>query len=75
MASVAARSLRFHIVSTGSTFTTWLKKKKDEGVKAMYFITEHGRIGGLKSEVQAKAYREVTDKVLCNKFVLVRAEL
>jgi hypothetical protein len=41
----------------------------------MYFITEHGRIGGLKSEVAAKAYREVTDKVLCNKFVLVRAEL
>ena len=41
----------------------------------MYFITEHGRIGGLKSEVGAKAYREVTDKVLCNKFVLVRAEL
>jgi 4-amino-4-deoxy-L-arabinose transferase-like glycosyltransferase len=62
-------------VSTGSTFTTWLKKQKDAGVKVMYFITEHGRIGGLKSEVGAKAYREVTDKVLCNKFVLVRAEL
>jgi 4-amino-4-deoxy-L-arabinose transferase-like glycosyltransferase len=62
-------------VSTGSTFTTWLKKKRDEGVKVMYFITEHGRIGGLKGEVAAKNYREVTDKNLCNKFVLVRAEL
>ncbi len=62
-------------VSTGSTFTTWLKKQRDDGVKVMYFITEHGRIGGLKSEVGAKAYREVTDKVLCNKFILVRAEL
>jgi hypothetical protein len=62
-------------VSTGSTFTTWLKKQRDAGVKVMYFITEHGRLGGLKSEVGAKAYREVTDKVLCNKFVLVRAEL
>ncbi len=62
-------------VSTGTTFTTWLKKQKDAGTKVMYFITEHGRIGGLKSEVGAKAYREVTDKVLCNKFVLVRAEL
>ncbi len=61
-------------VSTGSTFTTWLKKQRDAGVKVVYFITEHGRIGGLKSEVGAKAYREVTDKVLCNKFVLVRAE-
>jgi 4-amino-4-deoxy-L-arabinose transferase-like glycosyltransferase len=62
-------------VSTGSTFTTWIKKEKDAGVKVLYFITEHGRISGLKSEVGAKAYREVTDKVLCNKFVLVRAEL
>jgi 4-amino-4-deoxy-L-arabinose transferase-like glycosyltransferase len=62
-------------VSTGSTFTTWLKKQKDAGAKVMYFVTESGRIGGLKSEVGAKAYREVTDKVLCNKFVLVRAEL
>ncbi len=61
-------------VSTGSTFTTWLKKEKDAGARVMYFITEHGRIGGLKSEVGAKVYREMTDKVLCNKFVLVRAE-
>ncbi len=35
-------------VSTGATFTTWLKKKRDEGAKVMYFVTEHGRIGGLK---------------------------
>ncbi len=62
-------------VSTGSTFTNWMKKKREEGVRVMYFITEHGRLGGLKSEVGAKAYREVTDKVLCNKFILVRAEL
>jgi 4-amino-4-deoxy-L-arabinose transferase-like glycosyltransferase len=62
-------------VSTGSTFTTWLKKQRDAGTKVMYFITEHGRIGGLKSEVAGKNVREVTDKVLCNKFVLVRIEL
>ena len=62
-------------VSTGSTFTGWLKQKRDQGAKVMYFVTEHGRIGGLKSEVGAKAYREITDKTLCNKFVLVRAEL
>jgi 4-amino-4-deoxy-L-arabinose transferase-like glycosyltransferase len=62
-------------VSTGGTFTTWLKKQRDAGVKVVYFITEHGRLGGLKSEVGAKAYREITDKVLCNKFILVRAEL
>jgi 4-amino-4-deoxy-L-arabinose transferase-like glycosyltransferase len=62
-------------VSTGGTFTTWLKKQRDAGVKVLYFITEHGRLSGLKSEVAAKSYREITDKTLCNKFVLVRAEL
>jgi hypothetical protein len=62
-------------VSTGTTFTNWLKKQREEGKKVMYFITEHGRIGGLKGEVQGKSYREITDKVLCNKFILVRAEL
>lgn len=62
-------------VSTGATFTGWLKKQREAGVKVLYFITEHGRIGGLKNEVGAKSYREVTDKTLCNKFVLVRAVL
>lgn len=62
-------------VSTGAPFTTWLKKQREAGVKVLYFITEHGRIGGLKNEVAAKSYREVTDRTLCNKFVLVRAQL
>jgi hypothetical protein len=62
-------------VSTGGTFTAWLKQKRDGGAKVMYFVTEHGRVGGLKSEVGAKSYRELTDKTLCNKFVLVRAVL
>jgi hypothetical protein len=62
-------------VSTGAPFTAWLKKQREAGVKVLYFITEHGRIGGLKNEVAAKSYREVTDRTLCNKFVLVRAQL
>ena len=62
-------------VSTGSTFTTWLKKEKDGGAHVMFFVTEHSRVGGLKSEVAGKSYREITDKALDNKFVLVRAEL
>jgi 4-amino-4-deoxy-L-arabinose transferase-like glycosyltransferase len=61
-------------VSTGSNFTTWLKKKKDEGAKVMFFVTEHSRIGGLKNEVGAKSYRELTTKEICNKFVLIRAD-
>jgi 4-amino-4-deoxy-L-arabinose transferase-like glycosyltransferase len=62
-------------VSTGGTFTTWLKKKKDEGARVMFFVTEHSRLGGLKSEVGARSYTEVTDKATNNKFVLVRADL
>ena len=62
-------------VSTGATFTTWMKKKREEGVKTMYFITEAGRVGGMKSEVGAKSYKEITDKTLDNKFTVVRAEL
>jgi len=62
-------------VSTGGTFTNWLKGQREKGAKVMFFITEHSRIGGLKSEVQAKSYREITDKVLNNKFIVVRAEL
>jgi len=62
-------------VSSGASFTDWLKKEKEKGAKVMYFVTEHSRVGGLRSEVQGKSYTELTDKRICNKFVLVRAEL
>lgn len=62
-------------VSSGATFQTWLKKEREKGTKVMYFVTEHSRTSGLRSEVAGKAYRELTDKTLNNKFVLVRAEL
>ncbi len=62
-------------VSTGTAFTAWMKQQREKGVKVMYFVTEHNRTGGLRAEVGARAYREITDRALCNKFVLVRAEL
>lgn len=62
-------------VSSGATFQTWLKKEREKGAKVMYFVTEHSRTGGLRSEVAGKSYKEITDKALNNKFVLVRAEL
>jgi 4-amino-4-deoxy-L-arabinose transferase-like glycosyltransferase len=68
-------------VSSGATFTTWLKAQREKGAKVMYFVTEHGRIGGLKSEIQspaaggpAKSFKEITDKALDNKFLLVEAD-
>jgi 4-amino-4-deoxy-L-arabinose transferase-like glycosyltransferase len=62
-------------VSSGSTFTQWVRHQKENGTKVMFFVTEHTRTGGLRSEVGARSYKEITDKALCNKFVLVRAEL
>ncbi len=62
-------------VSSGATFQTWLKGQREKGARVMYFITEHSRTGGLRNEVGAKSYKEITDKALCNKFILVRAEL
>ena len=62
-------------VSSGANFQTWLKKEREKGAKVMYFVTEHSRTSGLRSEVAGKSYKEITDKALCNKFVLVRAEL
>jgi hypothetical protein len=63
-------------VSSGANFTNWIKTQKEtKGTKVMFFVTEHTRTGGLRSEVGAKSYKEITDKKLCNKFVLVRAEL
>ena len=62
-------------VSSGGPFTTWIKQQKEKGVKVMFFVTEHTRTGGLRGEVQARSYKEITDKEVCNKFVLVRAEL
>ncbi len=61
-------------VSTGAPFTKWIKEQRDKGVKVIYFVTEHGRVGGLKSEAGATKYTDVTDKNVCNKFALVRAE-
>jgi hypothetical protein len=41
-----------------------------EGAKVMYFITEHGRIGGLKSEVAGEVVpRDHRQDALNNKFV------
>jgi 4-amino-4-deoxy-L-arabinose transferase-like glycosyltransferase len=62
-------------VSSGAPFATWLKAQREKGVRAVYFVTEHGSVGGLKGEVVPKDLREVTTKEQNNKFVLVRAEL
>ncbi len=61
-------------VSSGAPFTKWVKEQRDKGVNVMFFVTEPGRLGGLRTEVGAKKYTELTDKTVCNKFVTIRAE-
>ncbi|HEX2874864.1 MAG TPA: glycosyltransferase family 39 protein [Polyangiaceae bacterium] len=63
-------------VSTGTKFKKWLKAQRKAGTKTIFFLSEHGRIGTLKSELGAGfRTRVLTDKQLNNKFALVRAEL
>jgi 4-amino-4-deoxy-L-arabinose transferase-like glycosyltransferase len=63
-------------VSTGAKFKKWLKAQRKAGTHVIYFLTEHGRLGTLKSELgPGFRTRALTDKTLNNKFTLVRTEL
>jgi 4-amino-4-deoxy-L-arabinose transferase-like glycosyltransferase len=62
-------------VSTGAPFTKWVTEQKEHGTKALYFVLEHSRVGGLKREVGARTYTEVTTQENSHEFVLVRADL
>jgi 4-amino-4-deoxy-L-arabinose transferase-like glycosyltransferase len=66
-------------VSSGATFTQWIRTQKEKGTRVMYVVTESGRVGSLRSEIGSAlgggAVREVTTRADSNQFVLVRAEL
>jgi hypothetical protein len=63
-------------VSSGAKLGKWLKRQRKAGVRVLFFVTEHGRYGTLKSEL-GPGFRlaRLTDKHLNDKFELVRAEL
>jgi 4-amino-4-deoxy-L-arabinose transferase-like glycosyltransferase len=61
-------------VSGGAPLTQWVKDEKAKGTKVAFFVTEWTRIGGLKREVTAHAWSEVTRKEDSHQFVLMRAE-
>jgi 4-amino-4-deoxy-L-arabinose transferase-like glycosyltransferase len=63
-------------VSTGAKFKNWLKAQRKASTKVIFFVSEHGRVGTLKSEL-GPGFRTtaLTDRRLNNKFALVRAEL
>jgi len=62
-------------VTTGAPFTKWLHDEREHGTKVVYFVLEPSRVGGLKGQAQARAWREVTTREQSHQFVLVRAEL
>jgi hypothetical protein len=63
-------------VSSGQRFKEWIEEEKSKGVRVMYFTTEHGRIGALKSEIgQHKKFDVITTPELNNKFMTARVEL
>jgi hypothetical protein len=63
-------------VSSGEKFKQWIEEQRHGGVKVVFVATEHGRIGGLKSELgKIGKFETLTTKELNNKFVLTRVEL
>ena len=63
-------------VSSGQRFKDWIEEQKRLGVHVVYFTTEHGRAGGLKSEIGPhKRFDVLTTPELNNKFMLARVEL
>jgi hypothetical protein len=62
-------------VSSGAKFKDWVKKQREKGVTAMYFTTEHSRLGTLKKELDnPKNLELLTDTTLNNKFFLARVD-
>ena len=63
-------------VASGQRFKDWIEEQKRQGVRVMYFTTEHGRAGALKGEIgQHKTFDIITTPELNNKFMVARVEL
>jgi hypothetical protein len=61
-------------VSSGASFTNYLKQQQEKGIKTMWFVTEHSRTSSLKNEAaNPRVFDTVTDKRLNNKFCLIKA--
>jgi 4-amino-4-deoxy-L-arabinose transferase-like glycosyltransferase len=61
-------------VASGQKFKDWVEEQKKNGVTTMYFTTEHGREGSLKSELgNPPDFVKLTGPEVNNKFFLGRA--
>jgi 4-amino-4-deoxy-L-arabinose transferase-like glycosyltransferase len=63
-------------VSSGAPMKTYMTERKKRGEGEVYFVTEHDRVGGLRSELGAvQSFEKLTDPSLDRQFCLVRAVL
>jgi len=61
-------------VSSGASFTNYLKAQQEKGIKTFWFVTEHSRTSALRNEAgNPRVFEQVTDKRLNNKFCLLKA--
>jgi hypothetical protein len=62
--------------AAGKPFENWIADQRAAGTEVLFFTTEHGTIGRLKSEIGSfKAFDLLTTREQNNKFVLARVVL
>ena len=63
-------------ISSGAPMHTYLEKRKAQGTNTVFFVTERGRINGLKSELGAvRSFQESTLAESSPEFALLRVDL
>ena len=63
-------------ISSGASMRTYLDARKARSEGVVYFVTERGRVNGLRGELGAvRSFVELTDRSVSHEFSLVRAEL
>jgi len=57
----------------GGKITAWIEARRKAGARAVFFLTEHGRVPALRREMgEPKGLELYTTPAENNKFVLVR---
>jgi hypothetical protein len=61
------------VFPAGGRVQTWIDSRRRGGAQAIFFLTEHGRLGALRNELVGAALTPLTAAQDNNKFVLVNA--
>jgi len=63
-------------IASGASMRTYLAARKERNERTVYFVTERGRVNGLRSELgSVRSFEELTAPSVSHEFSLVRAEL